>query len=154
VIEEFDELVRKANGVPFTDQVRLDRREIDGLLERLRTALSNGPSAVAALLDQLDELVQRAKPVPRTNQVRIERLEIYDVLDRMRATLWESADRTAPSHGPSEVTAALDALDELVRRAKPIPLTTQVRIDRIEIYELLDRIRATLGRSRDEGRVA
>jgi hypothetical protein len=99
----------------------------------------------AAVLDELDELVRSAPGVPLTDQVRLDRMEIYDVLDRMRATLADSADRTAFNDGPFPRTALLDELDELLHRAKPIPLTTQVRIDRIEIYELLDRIRAGLG---------
>jgi len=52
----------------------------------------------------------------------------------------------------SEVTALLDHLDELIHNAKPVPLTDQVRIDRAQFYELLDRLRATL--APDEGRTA
>ena len=44
----------------------------------------------------------------------------------------------------SEAASVLDQLDELIHGAKPIPLTTQVRIDRIEIYNLLDRLRIAL----------
>jgi hypothetical protein len=42
----------------------------------------------------------------------------------------------------------LEELDELFRRAKPIPLTDQIRIERLEIYDVLDRIRARIA---DEG---
>jgi hypothetical protein len=55
------------------------------------------------------------------------------------------------NHGPSEAAALLDELDELVHRAKPIPLTTQIRIERREIYDLLDRLRSALGLTADEG---
>lgn len=92
VVVEFDELVHKARAVPLTDQVRLDRQKIYGLLDRLRTALNHGPADLLALLDELDEVVHRARPIPLTNQVRFERSEIYDVLDRMRITLSRSAD--------------------------------------------------------------
>jgi hypothetical protein len=85
-VEELDELVSKASGVPLTDQVRLDRREAYVLLDRIRTALSQGPPEPAALVDDLDELFRRAKPVPLTDQIRVGRAEIHDVLDRMRAS--------------------------------------------------------------------
>ena len=45
----------------------------------------------------------------------------------------------------SEVAALLDKLDDLIQNAKTVPLTTQVRIDRAEIYQVLDHLRATLG---------
>jgi hypothetical protein len=38
----------------------------------------------------------------------------------------------------------IDQLDELVHRAKPIPLSKQVRVDRDEVNAILDRLRATL----------
>jgi hypothetical protein len=43
--------------------------------------------------------------------------------------------------GQSEVLALVDQLDDLVHNAKPIPLTDQVRVDKEDIYALLDRIR-------------
>jgi hypothetical protein len=91
-LDQFDELIRKAYGIPFTDQVRLDRGEVYVLLDRLRTAVNHPPVDVAGLLDELDELVQRAKPIPLTNQIRIDREEIYDLLDRIRTTPLRRAD--------------------------------------------------------------
>jgi hypothetical protein len=85
-VEELDELVSKASGVPLTDQVRLDRRQAYVLLDRLRAALSQGPAEPAAMVDELDEFFRQAKPVPLTDQIRVGRAEIYDVLDRMRAS--------------------------------------------------------------------
>jgi hypothetical protein len=93
IVAEFDGLIHRARAVPLTDQVRLDRREIYGLLDRLRAALDHGPADLVALLDELDGVVHRAKPIPLTNQVRVERSEIYDVLDRMRVTLSSIADK-------------------------------------------------------------
>jgi hypothetical protein len=43
-----------------------------------------------------------------------------------------------------DVLALLDRLDELVRDAKAVPLTNQVRIDRDELYDVVDQLRATL----------
>lgn len=39
LIEELDELVREAKGVPLTDQVRLDRGEVGRILDDLRSAI-------------------------------------------------------------------------------------------------------------------
>ena len=38
----------------------------------------------------------------------------------------------------------IDKLDDLVHNAKAVPLTDQVRIDREEIYDILDQMRATI----------
>jgi hypothetical protein len=44
---------------------------------------------------------------------------------------------------PSEAMVAVEELDELFRRAKPVPLTDQIRVERLEIYDVLDRMRAS-----------
>src|SRR5436853_5813174 len=43
-----------------------------------------------------------------------------------------------------DVLVFIDKLDDLVHNAKAVPLTDQVRIDRDEIYEILDQMRATI----------
>ncbi len=45
----------------------------------------------------------------------------------------------------SEAQAALDQLDDLILNAKSVPLTTQVRVDRLEILTVLDRLRIAVG---------
>jgi hypothetical protein len=52
----------------------------------------------------------------------------------------------------SEAQAALDQLDELIFNAKAVPLTTQVRIDRLQILTALDRLRTALGLAPDDPR--
>ena len=88
-VDAFDDAIRDAYDIPFTDQVRLSRQKVDVLLGRLRTALPRGPSKSSALLNELDELIQEAKPIPLTDQVRVDRGEVYDILDRMRASFAE-----------------------------------------------------------------
>ncbi len=39
-------------------------------------------------------------------------------------------------------------LDELVRNAKPIPLTNEIRLDRSEVYDVIDRMRASFAEGR------
>jgi cell division septum initiation protein DivIVA len=43
-----------------------------------------------------------------------------------------------------DVLVLIDKLDDLVHQAKAVPLTDQVRIDREEIWEILDQMRATI----------
>jgi len=43
-----------------------------------------------------------------------------------------------------DVLVLIDRLDDLVHNAKAVPLTDQVRLDREEIYEILDQMRATI----------
>ena len=43
-----------------------------------------------------------------------------------------------------DVLVLIDKLDDLVHNAKQVPLTDQVRVDKVEIYDLLDQMRATI----------
>src|SRR5580698_4611788 len=43
-----------------------------------------------------------------------------------------------------DVLVLIDKRDDLVHNAKQVPLTDQVRVDKEEIYDLLDQMRATI----------
>ena len=43
-----------------------------------------------------------------------------------------------------DVLVLIDKLDDLVHNARPVPLSDQVRVDRDEISDLLDQMRATI----------
>ena len=43
-----------------------------------------------------------------------------------------------------DVLVLIDKLDELVQNAKGVPMTDQVRIDREEIWEIIDQMRSTI----------
>src|ERR1700740_3053319 len=43
-----------------------------------------------------------------------------------------------------DVLVLIDKLDDLVHNAKPVPLTDQVRVDKEEIYDILDQIGAKI----------
>ena len=45
-----------------------------------------------------------------------------------------------------DVLVLIDKLDDLVHNAKQVPLTDQVRVDKEEIYDILDQMRATIPR--------
>ncbi len=61
-------------------------------------------------------------------------------------TKWTTRDRTIPPPPPvhMDVLVLIDKLDDLVHNAKPVPLTDQVRVDKEEIYDILDQMRATI----------
>jgi cell division septum initiation protein DivIVA len=43
-----------------------------------------------------------------------------------------------------DVLVLIDKLDDLVHNAKSVPMTDQVRVDKDEIYDILDQMRATI----------
>lgn len=43
-----------------------------------------------------------------------------------------------------ELLALIDRLQETLRHARPVPLTTQVRVDRRELDDLIEQIRAAV----------
>ena len=43
-----------------------------------------------------------------------------------------------------DVLVLIDKLDDLVHNAKAVPLTDTVRVDKEEIYDILDQMRATI----------
>jgi hypothetical protein len=45
----------------------------------------------------------------------------------------------------------IDQLDDLIHRARPVPLTDQVRVNREDVYAILDLLRATLPEAIKQG---
>jgi F0F1-type ATP synthase membrane subunit b/b' len=43
-----------------------------------------------------------------------------------------------------DVLVLIDKLDDLVHNAKPVPFTDRVRVDKEEIYDILDQMRVTI----------
>src|SRR5918992_1550956 len=43
-----------------------------------------------------------------------------------------------------DVLVLIDKLDDTIHNSKPVPLTDQVRVDKEEIYDILDQMRATI----------
>ena len=80
--------------------------------------------AVAARFKEMFPRASRARrPAPRNSAISV-----------LTTTLLQRMD----------VLVLIDKLDDLVHNAKAVPLTDQVRIDREEIYEILDQMRATI----------
>lgn len=93
-------------------------------------------------IDSLDDLVHNARAVPLSDQVRMPR-------GRLEAAVRDVYD-TLPADLPTRLEAEglLERLDTLARDAKPLPLTDQVRVDKDELYEILDAIRRLVGPGR------
>ena len=43
-----------------------------------------------------------------------------------------------------DVLVLIDKLDDTIHNSKPVPLTDQVRVDKEEVYDILDQMRATI----------
>ena len=43
-----------------------------------------------------------------------------------------------------DVLVLIDKLDDLIHNAKPVPMSDKVRVDKEEIYDILDQMRATI----------
>jgi hypothetical protein len=46
-----------------------------------------------------------------------------------------------------DLLVLIDKLDDLIHNARPVPLTDQVRVEKQELYDLLDRIRDAVPRT-------
>jgi hypothetical protein len=102
--------------------------------------------------------VARGHPVPLTSQVAVDRDAVYDVIDRLRFSLpfaiknvrWFRQKREADGDPPlrestEELLSVLDCvdrLDDLLRSAPPVPLSSDVRVKRDRLATLLDRLRS------------
>ena len=113
---------------------------------------SSGVKEIASFGGNVDELVtpRRGEAVPRAVPERATRRPAQPAgalgayrRSRGSSTTWR---RTPPEqyHPGMDVLVLIDKLDDLVHNAKAVPLTDQVRIDREEIYDILDQMRATI----------
>ena len=92
---------------------------------------SSGVKEIAAFGGKVDELVPGHRGAPARGEIpeRPSRQPLKIPGSRLRAM---------------DVLVLIDKLDDLVHNAKAVPLTDQVRIDREEIYDILDQMRATI----------
>ena len=92
---------------------------------------SSGVKEIASFGGNVEELVPAGRRAPPEG----------DVPERPRR---RSAVRPGVDCDLMDVLVLIDKLDDLVHNAKAVPLTDQVRIDREEIYDILDQMRATI----------
>ena len=82
---------------------------------------------------ELERRFRDARQVPLTRDVvRVDRDEILGYVDQARAA------------APPSALSVVDELDELVARAKVVPLTDSVRIDRKQALDLVRRLQDAL----------
>jgi hypothetical protein len=167
-INNLDDLVRKSLPVPLSaSNVRVTKERLSDAVDALRAwivpvakeiadyrslypeveeqrlaAEQREPSELLKLIDEVDGLVLAAKPIPLTLQMRLDPAPVTAVTARMRTALFRDVDK------PSELQALIDKLDDLVQHAHPVLFTKQVRIDPEAMFDILDEMRAALGRAR------
>ena len=88
--------------------------------------------------NKLEDRLLNAPAVPFTNQARIHET----VLTRASARLARVAPRNDDGSIDAELGRAIERIAAAAQRAKPVPLTEQVRIDREEVFGALDAVRA------------
>ena len=88
LIASFEEQLRAAKPVPLTNQVRLDKNQMDTTLNEMRTGFSRaGLTRALPLVDKLGDQLENARPIPLTNEVRVDKEEVHDILDQVRASV-------------------------------------------------------------------
>ena len=87
-------------------------------------------------IDALDDLVHNAGGIPLSGDVRIARSKLEAGVRDLHATMPPDFRARAEDEG------LLDRLDAVVANAKPVSLLRGVRVDKDELYEILDLLRA------------
>ena len=107
----------------------------------METAADSGPVGsvttlrgmdLLAAIDALDDAVFNARRIPLDGPSP----------SRRRRAAQRVAQVRAVADGETMTPGALDAIEAIVARARPVRLTDQVRIPTEELYERLDELRA------------
>ncbi len=85
-IDELDDLILNARVVPLTDQVRLERADLEACVATLREQVA-GNRRAAAVVERVGAVVAAAKPVPLTDQIRVHKFRFYELLDELRVVI-------------------------------------------------------------------
>lgn len=120
--------------------------------------MEDSPGDLGELSSALGQIVTVAQPIRFTSQVSVDPDEVYDVLDSIRAALprsiielrWYQQRREelgdpplgTSLDGPLDVLDGVDVLDELVRKARPLPTSTRVRVSQERLSAGVDRVRS------------
>lgn len=90
-------------------------------------------------IDAVEELIHNAPPVPLTDYVRVNQRHLSTMVTRIDECLpWNPGS----SSDTQELHRVLGRLRSVVDAAKPVPLTRWHRVDRNEVYDQLDQLRA------------
>lgn len=95
---------------------------------------------VLVAIDRLDDFVHNAKTVPLSDAVRVDRGELLEHVDRLRTGLRAELSESYRSASMRMV----EDLERLARDAPPVRLFSGVRVNKDQIYDVLDRMRDTI----------
>jgi hypothetical protein len=102
-----------------------------------------GVREALAAADEIDDLLHNAKLVPMTGDVRLDVEPYLAGVAKMRAACgWIVARERGSAHTP--VADLLDALERLGTDSKKIPMSSQRRVSKEDVYGLLDGFRAVV----------
>ena len=90
-------------------------------------------------IEVVDQLLTNAIPVPLTAEVRMPRSD----LEAGVAAIGHAAASSGVASDP-EIAKALKDVERLASRAKPVPLTDQVRLNRKKAGKAIAKLRAAL----------
>jgi hypothetical protein len=156
LIDQLETRIRDARKVPLIGGVRIDRWEIYDLLDELRAELAKLVRPLdenrvvrrgAGVWEPIEELSAVVHGGGSADRVRVDRDRLLALVGRMREGVRqeEIVPRPAPeAYDTAPLAALTDQLEALVAGAAPVPLTPEVRVQKDEIYDILDRMRAAL----------
>ena len=128
--------------VPFAKEIV----DYQSLYPELREQMLEGervePTGLLKLIEELDDLVFAAKEIPLTGEKRLDPTELNAVVAQVPSLLFRDIEE------PAALQGLVDQLNDLMRNAKAVPFTDQVRIDGERVFDLLDQMRIELGRAR------
>ncbi|HEX8054372.1 MAG TPA: hypothetical protein VF517_15395 [Thermoleophilaceae bacterium] len=156
LVDQLEAMIRDAKETPILGGARIDRESVYDLVDQMRASIEfvlldedhgtyRGAGALVPL-DELDTFMYDAKSVPLTGSVRVDRDRLLAIVGRVRQgaaqdryVTREEFERTAVD--PRRARTAFDRLDTLVRKARPVPLTTQVRLDKGAVAKVVEELR-------------
>jgi hypothetical protein len=91
---------------------------------------------VLIAIDRLDDFIHNAPAIGWSDDVRVDREKLLERVEEVRAALRESY------RSPS--TGMVEELAQLAQAARPVRVFGGVRIHKEQLYDVLDRMRATI----------
>jgi hypothetical protein len=150
IVAQLEEVAREAIPVPLLREVRVDRERVYELLDQIRANIpddirilrGDGPAPDRPLpdsylaLDVVDDLVRDARTAPLSDMVRFDPAELSAAVERVRsAVVLEGASAALP---------IVDRLRDMIDTAKKVPFSSDIKLDREELYDVIDVVRAEL----------
>lgn len=159
LIDQLEQTIRDARETPLIGGARIKIADLTFLLNeifveltRLSTPLDEEryvrrAAGVRAPMDELQEAIDAAARRGRVT-IRVDRERLLPLVHRMRqGTRREeiiTREELERAYDPAPALALVEELEHLVGSAPKVPLVDEVRINKEAIYDVIDRMRATL----------